>query len=335
MITDRTVERLVFPRLECMPGLESYGGFRAVLEAPRFVMEPGEASKQPGALAELWEMLALEGVRRDSVIVNIGGGVVSDLGGFAAATYMRGVKYINIPTTLLGMVDAAIGGKTGIDVGPLKNQAGAFHIPEAVIQFPELLETLPESELVSGLGEMLKYGLIASPQLYRAMLDPGKFIEAPATLGGYIKECAAIKERIVEADPYDNGQRQWLNFGHTAGHAFESLGIEKGKPVAHGVAVAHGLLVELILSHTLLGYPSAELYPLAMTLREHFPPLGSECKDNGRLVELMHHDKKNCTGKGVTFTLLQTVANPVTGQQADSDEISTALDIYRDLTGGK
>lgn len=328
VVTDQNVDRLVLPLFnDCKP----------VADAPRFILTPGEDSKNTDNLIALWQWLADNGATRSSLLLNIGGGMVSDIGGFAAATFKRGISYANIPTTLLAAVDAAIGGKTAIDLGSLKNQVGAFALPAKVFHFSEPLKTLPAAELLSGIGEMLKYGLIASPMLYRSILNLLPDIQSPGfdtdTLTPLILECAAIKERIVAADPTEKGLRKVLNFGHTAAHAFESLALEKrGTPLPHGVAVAHGLLVELILSHTILGFPSSELYPLAMALKENFPPTGSTCKDNDRLIEIMAHDKKNPTPDQINFTLLQAIANPQTDQYATQEEISTALDIQKDLT---
>ncbi len=328
VVTDGNVNSRVLPLFnDCKP----------VAEAPRYILPPGEDSKNAQNLIALWRWLADNGATRSSLLLNIGGGMVSDIGGFAAATFMRGISYANIPTTLLAAIDAAIGGKTAIDLGPLKNQVGAFAMPAKVFQFSDPLASLPPSELLSGLGEMLKYGLIASPLLYRAVLNLLPDIRQPGfdtgILTPHILECAAIKERIVAADPTEKGLRKVLNFGHTAAHAYESLALEKnGAPLPHGVAVAHGLLVELILSHTILGFPSSELYPLAMVLKEYFPATGATCKDNDRLIEIMVHDKKNPAPDHINFTLLKAIADPETDQYATPEEIATALDIHRDLT---
>lgn len=322
VITDSNVSKL-------MPSLPEAAPW---LEAPRFVAEPGEEAKSPATLAFIWEWLASKGANRNSRIVNVGGGMVCDLGGFAAATFMRGIRYINVATTLLGAVDAAVGGKTAVNLGPLKNQAGAFWMPEQTIVSAKAFETLPRVELLSGLGEMLKYGLISSPGLYGDLCEKGLWLDEPAGLLPYVKECMAIKERITTQDPTEQGVRKVLNFGHTAGHAFESLALEKGKPVPHGVAVAHGLLVAMVLSHTVLGYPSSELYGLADILKDYFPALGTECKDNGRLVEFMRHDKKNTGNDEINFTLLSGTARPECDQGVSEEEVLTALDIYRDLT---
>ncbi len=322
IITDSNVERLVIPLLKSKIELD---------DLPRYVVPAGEESKNINTLNDIWNWLAQSGANRSSILLNIGGGMISDLGGFAAATYMRGIDYANVPTTILGAVDAAVGGKTALNLGALKNQVGAFHNPSAVFLLPETFKTLPDAELFSGFGEILKYGLIASPSLYRRMLEPESFLHNPETLSPLVSECISIKERIVNEDPLEKGVRKILNFGHTAGHAFESLAMEQGKPVPHGVAVAHGLMVELILSHTILGFPSAELYPLAMSLKEYWPKLSAQCKDNEKLISYMTHDKKNREKGQINFTLLQNLADPLIDQTADPDEISTALDIYRDL----
>lgn len=322
VITDSNVDSLI----ESIPEAAPWSG------APRFVIPAGEANKSPETLARIWAWLAEQGANRSSRIINIGGGMVSDLGGFAAATFMRGIRYVNLPTTLLAAVDAAVGGKTAVNVGSLKNQAGAFWMPQEVILSAGAFSTLPRPELLSGLGEMLKYGLISSPGMYRELVRNGLFLDRPEALLPYVKESVAIKERIVSQDPTEKGVRKILNFGHTAGHAFESFAISAGKPVPHGVAVAHGLMVALILSHTVLGYPSKELYPFADLLKEYFPASGTTCADNDALIEIMSHDKKNTGKDEVNFTLLGGTADPMIDQSVSKEEIITALDIYRDFT---
>lgn len=322
VITDSNVDSLIESLPEAAP-------WSAV---PRFVIPAGEANKTPEILALIWAWLSEQGATRSSRIINIGGGMVSDLGGFAAATFMRGIQYVNLPTTLLAAVDAAIGGKTAVNVGHLKNQAGAFWMPQDVILSAGAFSTLPRTELLSGLGEMLKYGLISSPGMYKELIKNALFLDRPEALMPYVKECVAVKERIVSQDPTEKGVRKALNFGHTAGHAFESFSIAAGRPMPHGVAVAHGLMVALILSHTVLGYPSKELYPFADLLKEYFPASGTTCADNNALIDIMGHDKKNTGNDEVNFTLLGGIAEPMVDQSVSKEEIMTALDIYRDFT---
>lgn len=321
VITDSNVSPLIASIPEAAPWIS----------APRFVIPAGEEHKTPATLAVIWEWLADEGANRESRIVNIGGGMVSDIGGFAAATFMRGIDYINLPTTLLAAVDAAVGGKTAVNVGELKNQAGAFRMPSQVVFSSAPFATLSRQELLSGMGEMLKYGLISSPGLYLNLRRNDLFLDRSPALLPFVKECVSIKERIAAEDPTERGVRKILNFGHTAGHAFESLSLARGAGLPHGIAVAHGLMVALILSHTVEGYPSKELYTLAEVLKNFFPPTDTACRDNDALIGYMLHDKKNSSRTEVRFSLLSDIATPKIDVAVSREEISTALDIYRDL----
>ncbi len=323
LLTDRNVATYVLPLLE---------GSEAVRHAERLIIDPGEESKSPATLIRIWEWLSEKGATRKSLMINLGGGMITDLGGFAAATFKRGMEFVNIPTTLLGAVDAASGGKTGCNLGGLKNEVGVFAPPADVVISSLPFATLPRQELLSGMGEMLKTGLIASAPLYRRMLRPSDFLENPVVLEPLVKDCVAIKTRITRQDPREAGLRKILNFGHTAGHALESLMLRRGEPVPHGIAVAHGLLVEMILSHMLLGFPSRELYPMAELLKDYFLGVRFSCKDTGTLLELMSHDKKNPDRKRISVTLLKDIGQPEWDHFPDTEEIATALDIYRDLT---
>lgn len=300
------------------------------------VIPAGEVSKNIGTVARIWERLALGGATRSSVLVNVGGGMVTDLGGFAAATFKRGIPCVNVSTTLLGAVDAATGGKTGVNLTVcegghgtvLKNEVGAFAMPESVLVWGESFETLPRCELLSGYGEMLKTGLIADAALYGRLLSATGDIECPARLGVMVERCVEIKDEVCRADPREDGLRMVLNFGHTFGHAFESLCLERGEAVPHGVAVAHGLLAELILSHLTLGLPSGVVYGYRDMLRETFGVLPVRCGDMERIMYLTGHDKKNRTAGSPRFTLLRGVGDPVVGCEPDKGDIRAALDIY-------
>ena len=235
--------------------MPAFASSKALSSANKVILSPGEDHKNIESAILIWKALEEAGATRHSLVVNIGGGLVTDIGGFAAATYKRGIRFVNIPTTLLGAVDAATGGKTGINFNGLKNEIGAFHLPSEVIISALPLATLSHREIVSGYAEMLKTGLIADEGLYRSLLDVDAVIADGTRLEGAMKRCVEIKEDVVRQDPTEKGLRKILNFGHTAGHAFESLAIERHKPLAHGEAVAHGMLVELILSHMLKGFP--------------------------------------------------------------------------------
>lgn len=304
-------------------------------DAPVIEIPAGDANKNLHTLSAVWEALTLGGATRRSLLVNVGGGMVTDLGGFAAATFKRGIRFINVPTTLLGAVDAAVGGKTGINFLDYKNEIGAFCEADTVIISTCFFHTLPQAELRSGFAEMLKHGLISSAGTYERLL--GFDIDAPADadrLLELLEENVQVKRDIVARDPREQGLRKALNLGHTAGHAFESLALERESPVAHGYAVAHGLLVEMILSHMQEGFPSAELHRYASLLRRAYAPAPAiGCRDYDRLIELMGHDKKNTEAGRINFTLLKVPGEPVTDRTATADAIRTALDLYRDLLG--
>lgn len=284
----------------------------------------GEECKSTSELCKVWEWLGDEGATRESVLINVGGGCVSDLGGFAAATFKRGIRYVNVPTTVLGAADAAIGGKTGINFMGLKNEVGAFALPEAVVFLPFLLRTLPGRERLSGLAEVVKMAAINDAGLYRRLLDGDAMADEPLMNEGVI-HAARCKEEVVSLDPKEKGLRRILNFGHTAGHAFEEYARESGRTLTHGEAVAHGILVAMKLSEKFAGLSAdvAEDYKLRILNRYFSPlPFGSESAD--RLVELMRHDKKN-RGDEIAFVLLRELGNPLEAVSVPAGDIKDVL----------
>lgn len=302
--------------------------------AETITIQAGDDHKTVESLSEVWRALSEGGATRRSLLVNVGGGMVTDLGGFAAATFKRGIRFINVPTSLLGAVDAAVGGKTGINFMHFKNEVGAFAPADAVVISTRFFATLPPAELRSGFAEMLKHGLISSADAYHRLLEFDIVNVDLDALLPLLRESVLVKERIVTEDPREQGIRKALNLGHTAGHALESFHLDEGCPVPHGFAVAHGLLVEMILSHMLKGFPSAELYPYAALLREAYPMRRAiACEDYPRLLELMSHDKKNTSADAINFTLLSSPGKPLIDCIVSPADIRTALDLYRDLLG--
>lgn len=288
------------------------------------VIPAGEGGKTLESVVKVWCALSQAGATRHSIIINIGGGMVSDLGGFAASTFKRGCRFINVPTTVLGAVDAATGGKTGINFNGLKNEIGAFNDAEAVIISTEWYSTLPEMEIRSGRAEMLKHALLTSSDAVSQFFDNGITL---ATL----RESIKVKERIVTLDPTEKGIRKALNLGHTAGHAFESLALERDIHVPHGYAVAWGLVTELVLSKVNKGFDSGMLHAVARHIKEVYGSPAITCKDYSRLLELMRHDKKNATSSAVNFTLLSAPGEIEIDNTCLDTDIMTALDITRDL----
>ena len=303
----------------------------------RCVIPAGDDHKDVDSLMKVWRMLSENGATRRSTLFCIGGGMVTDLGGFAAATFKRGIDCINVSTTLLGMVDAATGGKTAVNFDGLKNEIGVFAMPKDVVIIPETLDTLPEEELLSGYAEMLKTALIADPEMYKALLDIDRYLNDRRLLLPWILRCIEIKTGVTTRDPKEKGERKILNFGHTAGHAIESFALMQGKPLAHGIAIAHGLLWEMILSVISEAkgrkgsLPSIDLYPYATMLKEHYPAPGVKCTDIDTLISLMRHDKKNSSPDHINFTLLNGIGSPQWDICPKEEEIRSAFEIYGNL----
>lgn len=308
--------------LKNMPGVE-----------PSFLIDDAEAAKTMQGAESIWTAMLDASLTRNALVVNIGGGVTTDIGGFAAACYMRGIRYVNLPTTLLAMVDASTGGKTGVNFNGVKNIIGAFKSPEATIISPEFLATLPHTQILSGYGEMLKHALLQGEPYLDRMLHFSPYTALPHEWHELIKESVLFKDKIVSCDPYEKGARRALNLGHTAGHAFEALGLSRGERLTHGAAVAQGLVTALVLSVMKAGFSSETMQSVATHIKNLFPPLLYSCKDYDRLLALMRHDKKNRGNGHISFTLLQAPGHPLCGMDTDEEDVKTALDITCDLLG--
>lgn len=280
------------------------------------------------SLSHVWSELQRMGATRHSLMINLGGGMVTDLGGFAASTFKRGIHYINIPTTLLSMVDASVGGKTGINFGGLKNEIGVFNNADCVILDTEFLKTLDQENILSGYAEMLKHALISNEKMWAEHIQYSPLTSNLSPLSSMIADSVAVKQRIVTEDPTEKGLRKALNLGHTAGHAFESLALER-TPILHGYAVAYGLVVELYLSCVKTGFPTDKMHQTVHYIKEHYGQMAITCDDYPHLLELMHHDKKN-EGTSINFTLLAGIGDLRINQTATEEEIREALDFYRD-----
>jgi 3-dehydroquinate synthase len=309
----------------CLPVIEKFDG---MAEAKRIVIKATDTHKNLDSLSHVWQALSEGGATRHTLLINIGGGMVTDLGGFAASTFKRGINYINIPTTLLSMVDASVGGKTGINFLGLKNEIGVFNNAKSVILDTEFLKTLDTENLLSGYAEMLKHGLIKDTKMLGELLSFD--IEQPdlAQLQRMVAESVAVKQHIVTEDPTEKGIRKALNLGHTAGHAFESFAL-KHTPVLHGYAVAWGLIVELYLSAIKTGFPTDKMRQTVRFILDHYGKMNITCDDYPTLLELMTHDKKNIAGI-INFTLLGGVGEILIDQTATKEEIYEAFDFYRE-----
>ena len=322
VVTDTNVDKIVFPKLS---------DSNVVAVAPRVSITPGEEGKNMDSVVSIWDKMEEIGATRRSVVLNIGGGVVTDLGGFAAATFKRGVRTVNFPTTLLGAVDAATGGKTGINFRGLKNEIGVFHLPSKVIISPIPFESLSHEEILSGYAEMVKTALFSDKTFYIALLNFENIVNNSEKLGKAVEKCVAIKDDIVEQDPTEKGLRKVLNLGHTAGHAFESLRIAKGLPVTHGKAVAHGILVALILSHIKLGLDSSEIHHYKKFLKDYYGPALITCEELPQVIDRMNSDKKNRTFGQPAFTLLSGIGDPQINCVPTQRELTEALELYIDM----
>lgn len=292
-----------------------------------------DTNKTLATLADVWTALQRGGATRHSLLVNLGGGMVTDLGGFAAATFKRGIHFINIPTTLLAMVDAAVGGKTGINFGGLKNEVGAFANARYVIVNTCFLDTLDTANLCSGYAEMLKHSLISNAQMWAEHVNFDILQPDLAELQRMVAASIAVKERIVADDPHEHGIRKALNFGHTVGHALEEFSMQQSTTppgiLLHGYAVAFGLIGELYISARKAGFPTARLHQTARFIRENYGAVAFTCDDYPTLLNLMRHDKKN-TADTINFTLLHDIGDIRINQTATDEEIREALDFIRE-----
>lgn len=290
---------------------------------------PTDEAKNISTLTKVWSALQEGGASRHSLMVNLGGGMVTDLGGFAASTFKRGMAYINIPTTLLAQVDASVGGKTGINFGGLKNEIGVFNCASSVILSSAFLRTLDKENLLSGYAEMLKHGLLSTKENWAELLCFDITNPDFDTLQMLVAKSVAIKEEIVNIDPTEKGIRKALNLGHTSGHALESLALEEGRTILHGYAVAWGLMMELYLSAKKCSFPAKEMHQLENFVKEHYGKFIYECKHYDTLYKYMTHDKKN-ENDNINFTLMGAIGDIRINQTATKDEIEEMLDYYRE-----
>jgi 3-dehydroquinate synthase len=291
-------------------------------------VEAGEEMKNIRTANQLWEILTEMQADRKALVINLGGGVITDMGGFVAATYKRGIQFINIPTTLLSMCDASIGGKTGIDLMHYKNMVGTFTFPERIFVYPKFLETLPFKELRSGFAEMLKHGLIADKIHWENLTRMNK----PDLEGiiPHIETSMGIKQEVVNKDFQEKNIRKTLNFGHTIGHAVESLCLHQGNPVLHGEAVAMGMIAETHLAYLEDLVSEEDSILIIESLKKYYPYLDiSDFRDED-IFDLLWNDKKN-TDRKINFSLISGIGSCVFDHQCSEENITKSLDYYRKL----
>ena len=309
----------------CLKGFLEYS---SIIPSAVLTMPAGEENKNLISCQSLWEELSAEGADRNSVLINLGGGVVTDLGGFVACTFKRGIDFYNIPTSLLAMVDASVGGKTGIDLGALKNQIGIIKEPKGVIIAAEWLKTLAHEELRSGFAEMLKHGLIANPDYWETLKTISDL--SAQNLNGFIKPSVSEKTKVVLKDPYEKGPRKILNFGHTLGHAIESYYLtstEKAR-LLHGEAIAIGMVLEAYLSTKCSGLKAAAANEIKLTFKCFYPIIRISTEDQKAIIDLLRHDKKNKAGR-INFVLLKAIGQPDIDVEVPQELFEEAFEFYQ------
>ena len=286
-------------------------------------IEPGESSKDLTICSSIWETLTELNFSRNDLIINLGGGVVSDLGGFVASIYKRGVDFVQLPTSLLAQVDASVGGKTGIDFMGFKNQLGAFQNPSAVFINIDFLRTLEKRQLVSGMAEVFKHGLIADKAYFEAVNATLSNVDFQTIVATSIR----IKNDIVQSDPYEKGNRKLLNFGHTIGHAIESHYLETKEELIHGEAIAIGILIEAELSVIKGILSPSDLTDLYSCFQPFFPLKNIAEEEWKGIIALTDQDKKN-NGEGINCTLLATIGGGIINQSTNVIELTKAFENY-------
>lgn len=310
----------------CLPAL--LGNLETTLEFEILEIEAGEEMKNIQTANHLWEILTEMQADRKALVINLGGGVVTDMGGFVASTFKRGISFINIPTTLLAMCDASIGGKTGIDLMHYKNMVGTFSLPEKIFVYPGFLNTLPADQLLSGFAEMLKHGIIADKNHWESLIQISDM--DPNSIIPHIETSMEIKQNVVEEDFYEKNIRKTLNFGHTIGHAIESLFLQDENPILHGEAVAIGMICESYLS-MLENLISAEQSELIINgIRSKFPIIDINKYSNDAIVSLLINDKKNSDSK-INFSLIKSIGEAVYDYQCVAENIIISINYYKNL----
>ncbi|MEY8760128.1 3-dehydroquinate synthase [Chryseobacterium tongliaoense] len=310
----------------CLPIL--LGNMETDLAFEILEIEAGEEMKNIQTANQLWEILTEMKADRKALVINLGGGVITDMGGFVASTYKRGIQFINIPTTLLSMCDASIGGKTGIDLMHYKNMVGTFTFPEQIFVYPKFLDTLPFKELRSGFAEMLKHGLIADKAHWENLIKIHT-LDTEALIP-HIQTSMDIKQDVVEKDFHEKNIRKTLNFGHTIGHAIESLCLEQGNPVLHGEAVAAGMICEAHLAYleNLISEEDAQI--IIENIQRYYPYLDiTDFKDED-IFALLLNDKKNTDSK-INFSLLTEIGFCTYDYECSQQNIAGSLSFYRKL----
>jgi len=318
MLTDENTHQYCLPRFKKLMQQE---------KVQLLGIGQGESAKTIDTVKEIWNFLQEQGADRESLLINLGGGMLLDVGGFAASTFKRGIKFINIPTTLLSMVDASVGGKTGINLNDYKNHIGTFSLPEYVLISPVFLRTLDKRQIYAGWAEMLKHGLIHSEDHLLKLLDVRPEEAGEHILTDLIYESVEIKNHFVQEDPYESNIRKVLNFGHTIGHAFESLAFSSDQSLLHGEAVANGMICELYLSAKNQHPKEHIIKRVTDYIAGSYNKVKISASDLDLAYRFLLQDKKN-RGDQINFTLLRDIGEPLTDQYLDKQDIEEALNYY-------
>ena len=298
--------------------------FEELHQAEVIVIPTGEENKNLEICNQIWGALSEYGIGRHDLMINLGGGVITDMGGFISSTYKRGMPFVNVPTTLLAQVDASVGGKCGIDHGPYKNQIGVFAWPKYVYVDSDFLSTLEGEQLKSGYAEMLKHGLIEDREHFNLVSETNP--EDLEKLKPLIEHSVRIKAKIVDTDPQEAGERKKLNLGHTIGHAIEGFALQSGNPILHGYAVAYGIKGESYLAYMMGRINQEELYELQAIIDRVYPSIDSSLLEKKELLQLMQNDKKNESDE-INFTLLDDdLGSCIINQSCLEENIVAALE---------
>jgi 3-dehydroquinate synthase len=320
LLTEEIPEKVCLPQIQHL--LNKHG-------IRKLVIGGGESNKSIRSVEMVWEFLSKSGADRKSLLINLGGGMLTDLGGFAASTFKRGIAFMNIPTTLLAQVDASLGGKTGINFNGLKNEIGVFKEPDSVLINTNFLKTIDRKNFLSGYAEMIKHGLIKSPEHWKELQEYDLEHLDYEALQEIIAHSVTVKDWHVQNDLTEKNIRKALNFGHTAGHAFESYALYRNKPILHGYAVVYGIIIELYLSCLKTGFDGKEMNFISDWLLNLYGKFEITGNDYEALYELMTHDKKNEADR-INFTLLSKIGQVAINQDCSKELIFKALDAYRE-----
>ena len=321
LVTENNCDLLCCSLISKTPGFEYL---------KKVVIPAGEENKKLSSVEKIWLFLSQNGADRKSLVVNLGGGMLTDLGSFAASTMKRGIDFVNIPTTLLSQVDASVGGKTGFNFNGLKNEIGVINQPLTVLIDTSFLQTIDASNFISGYAEMIKHGMISSPDHLEEVRNFDLKNPDLEILRGIIARSVAIKDSFVFQDPNERNIRKALNFGHTIGHAFESFALYSDHPLLHGYAVGYGMIAELYLSHKVCNLPLEKVNEFSDWLIGIYGKYSIDENQYEALYQLMTHDKKN-EGARVNFTLIPSLGDVSINQNCDKNLIFEALDYFKKM----